>query len=518
MARIPESTLKQSRFSGVQVPQGVYGNPTKALSRVVGAANNAADTVVRMMDDAQNVKNKSDVRTRLRDLRNMQTEFQNGVSENNTPPEEWLPQWEQQLNLFENRLGSEDMPQVVKDAVTEKFLDVKGASMLQIGGASVKENRRRAKEIGQLDVVDMMEIGDRDGAIAVVDEMVDEGTLDDHGAEIAKRGVKIKMDANARELTLFNDPVLYKENLISGAYDKELSPLQIGVEKKKAERAISAKETDAVATMQQMIDNGMITNVAKLKESMDDWPEIRKSTRETLVKEFGNTIPLSVVEIITMRDKISEDYRAWTKGEIDTGTYITRYNETQTTLAAWGKRQGAWQMRQVASRLDPGYKMNENGVAPPEELSDAQEQKLKEKVARAKTVADRAFTIIATRAAGRMSEKIAGKEFSEDDDVDKQVFKNEQKEVSLMFRVDMEDRMTEWLASLQTPPNMQEIISFIDDNQAQVIEGVIVKTQEARKINTDVGETPGRQSETKALEYLGENPNSASNILLPPKP
>ena len=178
MARIPESTLKQSRFSGVQVPQGVYGNPTKALAGVVGAVSGTADAIVSMGFEAQDIKNKADVRTRLRELRNMQTEFQNGVFENNTPPEQWLSQWEAKLKSFENRLSSEDIPPDVKEAVLEKYADTAGSSMLQIGGAMVKENRRRAEEVGQRDVVDMMNLGDRDSALGVIDAMEEEGTID----------------------------------------------------------------------------------------------------------------------------------------------------------------------------------------------------------------------------------------------------------------------------------------------------------------------------------------------------
>ena len=119
--------------------------------------------------------------------------------------------------------------------------------------------------------------------------------------------------------------------------------------------------------------------------------------------------------------------------------------------------------------------MGENGGAPPEELSDAQEQELKDQAERSKTVEDRAFEAIRTRAGGMMAKEIVETKFPKAEDVDAQVFKNQRKEASLMFRTDMEDLMTEWVASQPTEPNMQEIVSFIDDNQAQVIEGVIVK-------------------------------------------
>ena len=283
------------------------------------------------------------------------------------------------------------------------------------------------------------------------------------------------MDTSERELTLFTDPLLYQEQLNNGAYGEELSPLQIEVEGRKAEREISRREKNAVAVMQQMTFTGQIGTVEELKTEMDSWPEIDKLTRKTLVKEFGNDKPLSAKERIGMRDKISVDFRAWTGGEISTGTYITRYNETQTALAAMGRRQGAGELRGVASRFDPAYKMGENGGAPPEELSDAQEQELKDQAERSKTVEDRAFEAIRTRAGGMMAKEIVETKFPKAEDVDAQVFKNQRKEASLMFRTDMEDLMTEWVASQPTEPNMQEIVSFIDDNQAQVIEGVIVK-------------------------------------------
>jgi len=470
MARIPNRTLVGPKFTGVDIPDGAFGQTGRAVAGLIAATGGAAETVVKHVREAQAIRNQADVRDRVREMREAQALFYQEIEENKLDPSEWLPEWKKRLATIENQLKGKNIPPVVVEAVTEQFKEFAGGSQIQISGAALKENRRRATVSWELDHRDDIQNHRWDEAEASISEV--EGTLlDPVQAKAARMEIAHKRKQVERELEMRADPVEYAERLKAGEIP-DLSPLGTLEEIDKANAWQARTEREAMANVQQVVDAGWIQNVEQLEAELKLYPVISSAAAAAAIREFGESNPLNFEERYKITDQISDNFHSFKRGEITLEEYVTRYNKVQTEIMIYGKRRGAGALSSLNSRYDPTYYMG------PEKEGEEVAKEMAEKL---ETVERRAFAFIRQRATGGVQRKVAEKraqlrDESEEGSPELAEFDAKEREFAMNFRAAMEDNVRSFLEAAANapdgPPTFEEVEAFINKIQPEVVKEV----------------------------------------------
>jgi hypothetical protein len=539
MAKIPTQTLVTPRFGGSLMPKGAFGDTTQAIANVVGAVGGAVDTVIKMGQDAQQVRNRTQVREKLRELRDMRVKFQNDVLEQNLDPSKWTGEWQTRLGEFEKTIGGKDIPPDVRNALTEKYDDIASSSLLEIAGSALKENRKRAQEVYSFDVNDAAARQDWGESEATIKEAESEGVIDPHQAEMARKALGVKKTSYMREEELTLNPTGYLNDLDAGKYDGALSPVQLFEEREKAEAVISGKARDIVAETRQMFEIGMITTVEEFDTQLSDKPEVDDLTKDVLRKELFEqkkiNEPLTYEERFGIADQLSDNFKQLQDGKLNIQEYTVLHNKIQTTLEILGNRPGTGALRERAYRVDPSQFIADDGSGRVDKEAAAK------RAAEYKDAELAMEALVRERAGGITAVAVAGKETPEPDDlggkIDFAKFKTSKQEVEVIFRTEMQKEVRMWANDQDTYPTTPEIKAYMDKIQPDVARRIVADLKAAALDPTKAkakppaeeapvltpygnpGNDPGTEEANAAENWMRQStPGDTGNSLLPPTP
>lgn len=498
MARIPSRSMVSNRFVGVDLPPGVFQQPGRAVAGLIQAVGGAADVVSKHVADAQNIRNQSDVRERLRAMRAAQAGFQRDVLEGNIDPAKWLPEWEKRLANLEVEVEQGGLPPVVIEAVREQFKEFSGSSMIQVSGEALKENRRRAVASWELDYNDAVTGGRYGEAEQLIESASD--ILDPVQIKAAQMRLDTTEQQSNRELDMELDPVGFITRLEAGEYDEELSPMQKQATLERARGMQSQRENQAVNNIMLAIEAGVITTKEQLEEELGRYTsEVSENRAKAMVRGFGELDALTYEERFAVADQINSSLAAFKKGEISLEEYSRRYTETQTTIMGFGKRRGAGALSSLNSRYDPTYFMGPEG--------DMNEEEARKRAAEVFTTAEtRGKEMIRSRALATVKTKVAGfrDQLREDETKppSKEVaeFEATERQFSLQFRAAMEDELSDFLTSYANEhegkvPTFPELEAYLNKVQPGIV-ARLIKERKAAATNPPSGapKSAGRSS------------------------
>jgi hypothetical protein len=468
MARIPNQSLVAPRFNETMLPQGAFGDPTRSMARLAGSVQGVANTIVQMGFEAQDIRNKTQVREKFRELREMQLSFQQEILENNTDPAQWTGLWEQRLKQFENNVSSDKaMPPAVRDTVAEKFTDFAMESSFKIAGESLKENRKRALAVVQADVDDYAKDFNFDGAAAEIEQAFNDKLIDESEREVALKGINRARTEVERDTARTIDPVGYMAELDANKH--EMNDYLLQQEKEKTAKEISERERSAVSETKQLIELDILKTPEDVEKHLKGFPEVSDLTRRAMAKQFGklSSEPLSYKERYDIADKITGDHQAFKKGEITLEEYTKRFNETQTQLEIQGTRSGTGALRERSYRVDPS-----KFVAPDGTLLSPDEAR--KKAAKIRDTSQEIGNLIKERVDGKTKVDMIIKfgvsvPESKDGRVVYEKARNAAEEKNLAIRARLEDVVTTWAESLEVPPTYEEARQYLDKIQAEEV-------------------------------------------------
>lgn len=476
MARIPARTLVSPRFSGNDIPSGVFERPGRAMAELINTVGGAADEVLKHVREAQETRNQMNVRDEVRKMRELQSQFYQDMERDNVDPAEWVDLWRDRLNSHQNNIKQAKYPPKVLEALDQQFTEFSGSSLLTISGAALKENRRLAKGSWNLDYKDAKERGD----IPRMRSLVEEGRelLDPLELKAAEMDTELTAEKTSREMDMIDDPIGHVKRLEKNEYN--LSPSVLQEELKRAKAYQAQEERQEVQNIRIGIDNGTLDSVEKLDKELELYPNITEPMKKLLRKQVEDIDPLSYEEKFGVADSIRDDFRKFKAGELSLEEYTERHNRNQMKVDAYGNRKGAGPLKSLAYRYDPVHYTGDEGTE-----EDA--RKKAKKVA--ETREDRGKEMIRTRALGAVKTKVAAKrtelrlEGEETTTPELVEFETKEKQFALLFRAAMEDELARWLEDQpdDKPPSVPDMEAYLNKIQPGVIQRIINERKESAK-------------------------------------
>ncbi len=464
--------MTDARYTGAAVPQGAFSATARAFGNLVGTANQITDSLVQKGFEAQDIRNKEEIRSKTNDMRNLQKEFMSQLEADNVDPSEWVPRWENRLNEFKTQLYKKGDPTDVITALDRNFEEFMQDSTVHLTGAMLKENRRRAVAGYELDYGEALKDGRFDDARRITEEYA--GILDPvqhKGAmlAIAREEKKAKL-----ELDLDSDPLAFMERLQNNEYD--LSPIQRKDWSDIAQRELATRERQGLQAVDTMLELNGFENEEQLNKFLDTFPEISEPKRALVRKSFYETQPIPDSELYPMADKIRADYMAYHAGKLSYDEYQTRWNNNQSEVLAYGsKRPNSGGLRHLLSRLDPltiDPNAPRKGAVDLGETEDVIEHTVSERVQ------GQIRTEVATFGSGQ------DVMFAPDKDVKIAKFRGEREEFAVGLRSELTKGVKQFAADTmlekKRPPTSAEIRAELDRLQPIVVERMI-KEQQALK-------------------------------------
>ena len=301
MPRVPLQSLVSARHSGTAVQPGVFQQTASATADLLSSVNGAAQAVKQQFDQAQEFRNRSDISERKREIREAQAIFQNELTADNVDPSEWGPRWQQRLKELQGTLGLNDskVPPAVKREVGQAFEQFAGSSFIQISGAALKENQRRARQNFDRDYQFNAQNGDHDANDLLVEQNRD--LLGDDYADDTLRTNRLMKKKDEIELSRDIDPIGHLERVKAG--DFGLSKVHQQREIKAAETLVKRREAEALADLRESEQAGLIENEDELIEILENDPYISEKSKKARLRNYRKTAPLSDRERQELQDK-----------------------------------------------------------------------------------------------------------------------------------------------------------------------------------------------------------------------
>lgn len=303
MPRIPLQSLVSTRQSEVEISPGAFSQTAQATARLMSSVVGATDMIKKQFDKAQDLSNRSTISEKRREIRDAQGTFQNEMLEGNVHPSEWGPLWEERLVKVKESLNLEDSktPPVVRRTLNEDFENFAGSSFIQISGAALKENQRRAKQNFDRDYQFNALNKNHDANDALVEENRD--LLGDDFADDTLQINGLMRRNDAMERSRMNDPLGHPARVKSGEWG--LSEVQQDEEIRAAKVQASRLEAEGLSLIRQSEDAGTIKDEEDLKERLEDDPFISKNARLAYLRNYNETKPLTDVERYRLIDAVN---------------------------------------------------------------------------------------------------------------------------------------------------------------------------------------------------------------------
>ena len=357
MARIPSYTQVVTPFQGIDMPQGAFNRTGQAVGALISSVGGALDTVKHFVDEAQNIRNDSDVRERARQMRTLQAKFNEEIMSNKIDPAQWTTEWEKRLASFESTLSEKNgmsVPPVVLRTVQEQFKEFSGQSLLSISANALKENRRQATGFLELDIKDDVGVENFDGAIEKIKHGVATGlyTQLDGAAQI--QAIEGQKKQSAMEQIMRDDPQGLIDKLGAGEYDSEYSPNQRGELMDKARSEKVRREKNAMANLQYGIASGYYKNEQELEKDLEnDYPDISPALRKAVLANFRGVKPMSFEEKNAITDPVVKGMKDFADGKINMEEFGRIHDNAQSIVLANEGREGLGALKSFLYTADP---------------------------------------------------------------------------------------------------------------------------------------------------------------------
>ena len=344
MPRIPVESLVSPRQDEVQLQPGVFQQTAQATANLLSAVDGAGQMVKAQFDRAQDIHNQATISDKRLKIRNAQGKFQNDIigdpndpTKNPIPPHLWAEEWGNRLKALEGDLKLNDEPPAVSRVVENDFKNFSGTSLIEITGAALKENVKRARQNGERDLQYYRSTGNTEMANQTLDELHKRGIIDKDVYEDGGRtNDLIDQEKELRKDREF-DARGYKKALENGEYP-ELTEVQTMDEIKKAETEIKVQENEALDMIWMQTGNfGPIQSVEDFERELDEAGDtISKNVKRRALNSFRNSVPLSPEE----KTELQKEMDSLIKARENPSTYKDAYEGFKTKLSSYGKRDG----------------------------------------------------------------------------------------------------------------------------------------------------------------------------------
>lgn len=311
MPRVPFQTLTAVRQNEAPIQSGAFQQTAQATSNLMSAIGGAAKTVQSMFDQAQDLKNRSDIMEKRRTIRMAQGEFLNemaGMQKDGTmgqpiPPEQWGRLWQDRLkNLQKDVVEDKDAPPAVRRNIEEVFKDFSGSSFIQIAGAALKETRRNGRQNYDRDFGFYMSEGQTDKAKEATEQAWRDGFITEKEKKDVDRAVTRQERDNTIRQNMVLDPFQTAKDIKEGKYG--LSDIAKNKWLEEVDSYQRTQERQALRDANDMIVAGEIEDETQLREFFDEKPEVSETTKKGFIKNFNNTKPLTEVERTRLQDMV----------------------------------------------------------------------------------------------------------------------------------------------------------------------------------------------------------------------
>lgn len=528
MARIPLQTFVEPREAGVPLPPGAFQQSARASSELMKSIAGAGKLVVDQFTKAQELHNESEISEKRRGIRDAQGIFQNemlkGPDGRPVDPAEWGPRWQERLKSEKEKLGLDDpkVPPVVKRALSEDFENFAGSSFIQISGAALKENRRRAKSNFGRDLEYYHEVEDYDGGQKLIDAATGTIVTSEEAEDLSRGNTEAQKETN-RNFIFENNPIQFSEMVVAGDHVdfRDLSPTRKQKLLRAAESEIDKREIDGLRTIDLMDEAGRFATVEDLKAELNMNPYISIDSAKARAKNYTLTKRLSLPERTALTGRIVKNMtRYLTEDDYTHDDYSKGWDKISIDVEALGNRSGAGGFRSDLHNVRPslytGEKMSEM------EMKAKAKNSLPIKVTAQRLAAERAGGMAAI---AYQEQKNHAEAFT--DEKKKTLargnakLKNKIDEHAILFRGALERGLTDFIMShpLGEAPVEPDLREWMDKNydrvQTEVLnsvemkrldvidEGVKLKTR-AEKANAllDAGDFPVRPEDLNPANPL----------------
>ena len=500
MARIPLQSLVSARHSGTAVQSGAFQQTANATADLLSSINGATQMVKQQFDQAQDFRNRSDISEKKRAIREAQGVFQNELTAEKVDPSEWGPRWQERLKELQGTLGLTDskVPPIVKREVGEAFKQFSGSSFIQISGAALKENQKRARQNFDRDYQFNAQNGDHDANDLLVEgnrDLLGDDYTDD---TLRTNGLMRKKDE--LEFSRNSDPIGHLERIKAGEFG--LSKVHQQREIKTAETLRDRREAEALADLREAEQAGLIESEDDLRQRLEEDPYITEKSKKARLSNYRKTSPLSDKEHQGLQDKAD----ALTKLRGKPEEYEAAYYDLVREFEAVGQRSNKPAVNLYNARPELFS----------QEKLDAMTDRQRSEALR--PIQATANALVKERAQGMASIAFAAQRNAEpesnEDLVGNASLKNRLDEHAILLRSAIQSEVNEYISSFTAgeKPSEGELKKFVSENADRI------NTEVLRKPSEKIEPVKPRTSAEKAAQWLGASLESAGGTMLPKLP
>ena len=349
MARIPLQSQVSARQAGAQVQPGAFAQTAQATANLVSSVAGAANMVEQQFAQAQDLKNRSEISEKKRQIREAQGIFQNELLQGNVDPSEWGPRWQTRLKEVKAQLGldSSKVAPAVKREVGEAFNQFSGSSFIQISGAALKETARKAKQNFDRDQNFYYQTHDWDGARQNIEDNRD--ILGDDLADDALRSTGLAERNDSLDISRETDTYEEHVNKIkAGEFGDSEVLKQRYLQKADTER--DRKEAKSLRNLSELDAAGLIDGEEDMKFQVENDPNISKDAGADYLENYKANKPLPEKDQFDLQDKVDDlfQYRK------NPDKYEEEWMKVQTAVNAYGNRKGVGRFNADLHNIRPG--------------------------------------------------------------------------------------------------------------------------------------------------------------------
>ena len=350
MARIPIQSLVSARQSGVQIQPGAFQETAQATVNLLSSVSGAVDVVKRQFDQAQDIKNRSDILDRNRMIRDSQGAFQNRMLEEGRDPSEWGPLWKETLDELQDKIGLNDkgIPPAVRREVEAEFKSFAPRSFIQISGAALIENRKRASANYGRDVNYYTQNNRWDEARETTIAAGESNVLTQDEVDDQMRKINRGEEKYTQEVAIYEDPRAAKE---AAEADPDLDPLEKKAIIRSADAQLQEYESQELDSLQASISVGEITTQAELDEYLEGAEYITDKNKAKIRKGFATQNPLSEADRWSLKKELRQLHELGEKAP-QSNEYYDAFMTYQKKVLSYGPRPGTEAFRGVLYQME----------------------------------------------------------------------------------------------------------------------------------------------------------------------
>ena len=325
---------------------GVFQQAAQATGNLMKSVAGAADTVQALYNRAQDLKNDTDISTKRRIIRESQGEFQNRMLAEGVEPALWGSEWKKTLVKVTKDLKLGEAPPVVQRSVQKIFDDFKGTSSIQISGAALKENLKRARQNYDRDYEYNRSIGDHEGNFQLIKDSTGKLLSDDEASDATRMTTMLQNQDNMVR-SLADDAGGHMERVKAGEFGPLSKPDMVR-EEIKTDTQIKRNTAETLSMIEMDMQNGRISNEEELREALER-ENVPSKTARAVISNYNKVKPLTRTET----NLISDQFDALVELRLKPEQYENAYYGLQTLIGVYGERGGIGQFKSDIFNVRP---------------------------------------------------------------------------------------------------------------------------------------------------------------------